>query len=181
MSKLVLAAGLALLAASAQAQTPQAAPPAPAPQAQPAPAATGPLQERNLSLALALDIARGAVEACAARNLNVAATVADRAGVVRATLRADRAGPHTVEASRAKAYTSASIRNATAAVAAAVEQNPAQRNLVLIPGFLVLGGGVPVRVGDEVIGAVGVGGSPTGQMDEECANAGIERVRDRLR
>ena len=180
MPKPVLAtAGAALfLTVAAQAQTAQPA----APQAAEAATATaGVLQERTISLALAQDVARGAVEACAARNFGVAATVVDRAGVVRAVLRADRAGPHTVEASRAKAYTSASIRNATAAVAAAVEQNPAQRNLGQIQGFLLLGGGVPIRAGDEVIGAVGVGGTPTGQMDEECAQAGIERVRDRLR
>jgi len=160
----------------------QAAPQAsPAGQSGAAALSSGVLQERNVSLALAQDIARGVVEACAGRNFNVAATVVDRAGVVRAALRADRAGPHTLEASRAKAFTSASIRNATSAVLAAVEQNPAQRNLGQIQGFLLVGGGVPIRAGEEVIGAVGVGGAPSGQINEECANAGIERVRDRLR
>lgn len=139
------------------------------------------LQERNMPLAAAQAIALGAVEACAARNANVAATVVDRAGVVRAVLRADRAGPHTLDSSRRKAYTAASARNATGAMAQAAADNPAARNLVHIEGFLLLGGGVPVRVGDEVIGAVGVGGAPSGQLDEECANAGVERARDRLR
>lgn len=53
--------------------------------------------------------------------------------------------------------------------------------VALIPALLVLGGGVPIRAGDEVIGAVGVGGAPSGQLDKECATAGIERVRDRLK
>ncbi len=135
------------------------------------------LQERNMSLAAAQAIAQGAVEACAAKGFNVAAVVVDRAGVVRVMLRADRAGPHTPEAARAKAYTAASLRNATAAVAEAVEKNPMQRNLGQIPGFLLLGGGVPARAGDEVIGAVGVGGAPTGQQDDECARAGLEKVQ----
>lgn len=139
------------------------------------------LQERTISLAAAQVIALGAVEACAARNFNVTATVVDRAGVVRVVLRADRAGPHTVAASRRKAYTSASVRNTTAAVAQAVADNVAQRNVAQIDGFLLLGGGVPIRAGDEVVGAVGVGGAPTGLIDEECANAGIERARDLLR
>lgn len=135
------------------------------------------LQERNMPLAAAQVIAQGAVEACASKGFNVAAVVVDRAGVVRVVLRADRAGPHTPEAARAKAYTAASLRNATASVAEAVEKNPAQRNLGQIPGFLLLGGGVPVRAGEEVIGAVGVGGAPTGQQDDECARAGLEKVQ----
>ena len=139
------------------------------------------LQERNIPLAVARDIAQASVDACAAKGFNVAAAVVDRAGVVRALLRADRAGPHTPDSARAKAYTAASLRNATAAVAEAVEKNPAQRNLGQIAGFLLLGGGLPVRAGDEVIGAVGVGGAPNGQLDEECARAGVEKVEATLR
>ncbi len=139
------------------------------------------VQERTVSLAAAQAIALAAVEACAARNFAVTATVVDRSGVIRAMLRADRAGPHTIGASRKKAFTSASARNATSAMAQAAESNPGARNLVHIPGFLLLGGGVPLRAGDEVVGAVGVGGAPSGQIDEECANAAIEKHRDMLR
>lgn len=147
------------------------------------PAAAGAqvLQERNMPLAIAQEIAQATVEACATKNFNVTATVVDRAGVTRAVLRADRAGPHTVAASRDKAFTAASARNATGAIAEGVEKNPAQRNVAAIEGFLLLGGGVPVKVGDEVIGAVGVGGAPNGLIDEECANAGIEKVKAKLR
>ena len=146
----------------------------------PAVAGAQALQERNMPLAAAQSIAQSAIEACAAKGFNVAAAVVDRAGVVRALLRADRAGSHTPDAARAKAFTSASLRNGTAAVADAVEKNPAQRNLGQIQGFLLLGGGLPIRVGDEVIGAVGVGGAPTGQLDEECARAGIEKAQASL-
>lgn len=147
------------------------------------PAAAGAqvLQERNMPLAIAQEIAQATVEACAAKNFNVAVTVVDRAGLVRAVLRADRAGPHTIAASSAKAYTAASARNATGAIAEGAEKNPAARHLASIDGFLLLGGGVPVKVGDEVIGAVGVGGAPGGHLDEECANAGIEKVKAKLR
>jgi uncharacterized protein GlcG (DUF336 family) len=147
------------------------------------PAAAGAqvLQERNMPLAIAQEIAQATVEACAAKNFNVAATVVDRAGVIRAVLRADRAGPHTVAASRDKAFTAASARNVTSAIAEGAEKNPAARHLASIEGFLLLGGGVPVKVGDEVIGAVGVGGAPGGHLDEECANVGIEKVKAKLR
>lgn len=146
-----------------------------------APASAQVLQERNLSMTLAHDIAMGAVEACAAKNFAVTATVVDRAGVVRAVLRADRAGPHTVQASRAKAFTSVSTRLASAAVMENAEKNPAARHLAAIDGFLLLGGGVPVKVGDEVVGAVGVGGAPGGHLDQECAEAGIAKVQAGLK
>jgi uncharacterized protein GlcG (DUF336 family) len=139
------------------------------------------LQERSVSLALAQEIAQATVEACAGKNFSVTATVVDRAGLVRAVLRADRAGPHTIEASRAKAFTAASARNSTTAIMENAEKNPAARHLASIDGFLLLGGGVPVKVGEEVIGAVGVGGAPGGHLDEECANAGLAKAQAKLK
>lgn len=110
------------------------------------------LQERNMPLAIALDIAR-----------------------------ADNAGPHTVEAARRKAFTSASTRTPTTAIVENVQKNPASAQLVAIDGFLVLGGGVPVKVGNETIGAVGIGGAPGGHLDEACANAAIAKVESQLK
>ncbi len=138
------------------------------------------LQEKNMPLDLAVEIAKGAVEACAADKYNVTAAVVDRAGVVRALLRADNAGVHTVEAARRKAYTSASSRTPTSKMAENVQKNPAAAQLVAIDGFLVLGGGVPVKAGDQTIGAVGVGGAPGGHLDEACAVAAVEKVKDKL-
>ena len=138
------------------------------------------LSERNVSLALANQIAAATVAACSANGHNVTATVVDRAGNVRAVQRADSAGPHTLEASRLKAYTSASARNTTLAMMEASQKNPAAANLKDIPGYLLLGGGVPVRAGNEVIGAVGVGGAPGGHLDEQCAMAALEQVKAAL-
>jgi uncharacterized protein GlcG (DUF336 family) len=139
------------------------------------------LQERNISSALAIELAQATVAACNSKNIAVTATVVDRAGIVRAIIRADRAGAHTVDASRAKAFTSASARTNTSAMADTAAKNEGARNLVHIPGFLLLGGGVPVRAGDDVIGAVGVGGAPGGHLDEECATAGLQTIADKLR
>jgi uncharacterized protein GlcG (DUF336 family) len=138
------------------------------------------LQERNISLAVANELALAVVQACAAKNFNVTATVVDRAGLIRAMLRGDKAGPHTIDSSRMKAYTSASARNTTTAMMENAEKNPAAKNISNITGLLLLGGGVPIRVGDDVIGAVGVGGAPGGHLDEECANAGIAAVQSKL-
>ena len=134
-----------------------------------------------MPLAIAQELAQATVEACAAKKFNVTATVVDRAGLVRAVLRADGAGPHTVEASRAKAYTAASARTTTTAIMENADKNPAARHLAAIDGFLLLGGGVPVKAGDEVIGAVGVGGAPGGHLDEECANAGLTKIQAKLK
>ena len=136
--------------------------------------------ERVLSLELANQIATATVAACSANGHAVTAVVVDRAGNLRALQRADNAGPHTIEASRLKAYTSASARNTTLAMMEAAQKNPAAANLKDIPGFLLLGGGVPVRAGNEVIGAVGVGGAPGGHLDEQCAVAALEQVKAAL-
>ena len=137
--------------------------------------------EKNMSLELANQIALASVAACAVNGYAVAATVVDRAGTVRSVQRADNAGPHTLGASQAKAFTSASAKNTTLAMMEGAQKNPAAANLVYIPGYLLLGGGVPVRVGSEVIGAVGVGGAPGGQLDEQCALAAIDKVKDLLK
>lgn len=137
--------------------------------------------EKNMSLDLASQIAAATVAACSASGYNVTVAVVDRAASLRALQRADNAGPHTVGAAQGKAYTSASARTTTTAMLENVQKNPGAATLVDIPGFLVLGGGVPVKVGNEVIGAVGVGGAPGGHLDEQCANAGITKVAELLK
>ena len=136
---------------------------------------------RNISLALANEIAGATVAACSANGYAAAATVVDRAGGVRAVQRADNAGPHTLAASQQKAFTSASAKNTTLAMQDGSQKNPSVANLVYIPGFLLLGGGVPIKVGVEVIGAVGVGGAPGGNLDEQCAIVALDKVKDQLK
>ena len=137
--------------------------------------------ERVMSLDLAQQIAGATVAACTAAGYNVTAAVVDRAGQLRALQRADGAGPHTLGAAQAKAFTSASARNNTLAMMEGAQKNPAAANLVHIPGFLLLGGGVPVKVGNDVIGAVGVGGAPGGHLDEQCAVAALDKFKDLLK
>jgi uncharacterized protein GlcG (DUF336 family) len=136
--------------------------------------------EKNIPLAIANEIAAAAVAECQAKGYAVTATVVDRAGQIKAVQRADNAGPHTIDASSRKAYTSASARGNTTAMMEASQKNPGAQNLGQIPGFLLLGGGMPIRAGNDVIGAVGVGGAPGGHLDDQCALAAIEKVKDRL-
>lgn len=141
---------------------------------------TSVLQERNIGSDLALTIAQNAVQACAQKQYSVSAAVVDREGVLRALLRADNAGIHTPGAARRKAYTAASMRTATSAAARNIQQNPGAAQLVWIDDFLILAGGVPINVGNETIGAIGVGGAPSGDFDEACATAALQQVADKL-
>ncbi|GGX03141.1 hypothetical protein GCM10007242_05270 [Pigmentiphaga litoralis] len=138
------------------------------------------LQERNVPATIATEIAHAALNACAQRGFNVSAAVVDRAGVLRVLVRADNAGPHTVDGARMKAYTSSSSRAPTLTMQENSQKNPVAQHLSDIPGFLLLGGGVPIRVGNEVVGAVGVAGAPSGVIDGECGAAGIESVKAKL-
>jgi len=139
------------------------------------------LQEKNISLALASEAAAAAVQFCKERGFTVSAAVVDRAGQLKTLLRADGAGPHTIDSSRRKAFTSATMRSNTSAILQTVQTNPDAANLTMIDDFLILGGGMPIRAGEEVIGAIGVGGAPGGNLDDLCADAGINKIRDRLR
>jgi len=138
------------------------------------------LTEKNLSLAAANEIAAAAVAECQAKGYAVSAVVVDRAGQLKAAQRADNAGPHTLDSARRKAYTSASARGNTGAMMEASQKNPGAQNLGQIDGFLMLAGGVPIRSGKEVVGGLGVGGAPGGHLDEQCANAALEKAKDRL-
>ncbi|MCZ7450872.1 heme-binding protein [Agrobacterium rhizogenes] len=139
------------------------------------------LTEKNIPSDLAVQMASNAVQACAADNYSVSAAVVDRAGVLRALVRADNAGPHTVDSSRAKAFTSASLRILTSKLAENAANNPGSAQVVNIPGFLVLEGGVPIKAGDVVIGAIGVSGAPGANLDEACAVAAIKKAAEDLK
>ncbi|GMF78392.1 unnamed protein product [Aspergillus oryzae] len=137
------------------------------------------LQEQNVPLSLALEIAQDAVQDCAKKQYSVSAAVVDREGVLRALLRADNAAIHTPEAARRKAYTAASSRTATSTMVKNI-QNPGAAQLAAVDDFLILAGGVPIKVGNETIGAVGVGGAPSGDFDEACAMVALQQVADKL-
>ncbi len=140
------------------------------------------LTERQISLSLAQEAAVAAVEQCRADGFQVSAAVVDRAGNLKALLRDDGTSPHTVESSRRKAFTASLFRSSTADLAARTARDPAAANLEdITDGLLFLGGGLPIRAGEDVIGGIGVGGAPRAEADQVCAQAGLETIGDRLR
>ncbi|WP_440867465.1 GlcG/HbpS family heme-binding protein [Symbiopectobacterium purcellii] len=106
--------------------------------------------------------------------------IVDRAGVVKLAKRMDNAVPHTLEASRMKAFTALTTKAPTENVMKNAQANAEAQNLRDIPGFLLLAGGVPVKVGDQTIGAIGIGGAPSGSIDQQCALDALEAVKAQL-
>src|SRR5580700_9369273 len=138
------------------------------------------LTHRDLSYSMAKTIAETAIESCGAKSYAVSAVVVDRAGEVIVAMRADNAGPHTMENARRKAYTALSFRTATSEYAKRyADNNPVVRQQVTLPSVIAIPGGLPVKVGDDVIGGVGVSGSPG--VDEPCVQAGLDKVADQLK
>ena len=137
------------------------------------------LQRRDLSYAIAKTIAELAVADCKARGYPVAAVVVDRGGDTIVALRNDNAGPHTMENARRKAYTARTFRMTTEEFAKRMLTEPVRREQTTLPNVIAIPGGVPIRVGEDVIGGVGVSGSPG--VDEPCVQAGLDKVKDQLK
>src|SRR5215475_9325876 len=135
--------------------------------------------QRDITWKLGLAIAEGAIEECAKNNVTITVAVVDRAGRVRVFIASNDPSPHNFELARRKAYTARTFRRPSLEWAQRTKEGSdaaAQRQLADV---IALGGGVPINVGNETIGAVGVSGfSQTG--DEACAKAGIAKVADQL-
>ncbi len=134
-------------------------------------------KESVLPLTLASKAAHAAVEKCLDDGYRVSATVVDQGGNIRAVFRQNGAGPHTIDSSRKKAYTSASMKESTAKLAELVAKMPAVRGLQhMNDHMLLLGGGLPIKINGQVVGGIGVGGAPGGHLDTACAQAGLSSI-----
>ncbi len=141
---------------------------------------------KPLSLSIAMEAAMEAVAACEKSGYRVTATIVDASGMIKAVAKGDLAPPHTLDSSRGKAYAAVSLgpnfsENTTSAIVAKVVNGPAFGPLQHLAGVFLVAGGVVIKSGDEVIGAVGVGGAPGGDKDEVCAQAAVAKIADRLR
>ena len=134
---------------------------------------------RVLSFELANQLAVESARACRKQGYQVTASVVDRNGKLLAVARDPLAGIHTIDVSRLKAQTAASFQTSTLDM-----QEGDFDNLRFAPDVLLIGGGVPVRIGGHFYGAVGISGAPakkiTGDVDDECARAGIETIRETI-
>ncbi len=134
-------------------------------------------KESTLPLSLANKAIQAALEACKKDGYRVSVSVVDRAGVLRAMGRADGAGPHTVDSSRKKAYTAASLRRSTSELADLMTKVPTLQALRdMNSEILILGGGLPIEFGGDAVGGIGVGGAPGAHLDDACAQLGLEAI-----
>ncbi len=132
----------------------------------------------QLTLSFAEKAAHAALSKCEAGGYQVSVALVDHGGNLKVLLRGDGAGPHTQDSSFKKAYTSASIRRSTNELAALIAKVPTLQALGdMNDNILILGGGLPVRMGEVVVGGIGVGGAPGADLDEACAQAGLDAIK----
>lgn len=144
--------------------------------------ADGLLQTHRIPASLAGQAVAAAVAKCAEQGYPETAVLVDADGVRQALLRGDRVGSHSLDSAFDKAYTSASFKSDTTALVERAKTAPAFSNLFTqLPHLILVGGGVVIKSGDEVIGAIGAAGAPGGDLDEACARAGVDKIRDQLK
>ena len=130
---------------------------------------------KDISSAMALTMAETAVATCKTNGYNVSANVVGRNGEVIVAMRGDNTGPHTLENSMKKAYTARTFSRSSGEFAEGVKGNP-NAGALFLTNITPAQGALPIKIGNETIGAVGVSGAPGGDKDEACAKAGIEKV-----
>ena len=142
-------------------------------------AAAGVLTQKNVSLGLAQEIANAALAKCRSMGFKISVSVVDRDGLPIIMMYDEGAGLNTREGGDRKAYTAAAFHAPSAAFVKRMHDNPDSAGSIQYSRVLALSGGLPIKVGNETIGAVGVSGTP-GQ-DDVCSQAGIDKVADQLK
>ena len=145
-----------------------------------APASAQLLNHKDLTSSIAIAIAQTTIETCKANGYAVSVTVVGRNGEVILQVRGDNTGPHTFENSFRKAYTARTFRSPSGALADRLKADPTLP-LIHLSNIIANQGALPIKVGDDVIGAAGASGAPGGEKDEACVKAGLDKVADQLK
>jgi uncharacterized protein GlcG (DUF336 family) len=138
------------------------------------------LTTHRIPAALAVEAASEAVSACAKNGYHETVVVMDADGAAIVALRGDGAGIHTLDSAHDKAYTAVSFKSDTLALAERAKGEDSIAPLAKLPHVMFFGGGIVIKLGDETIGSIGAAGAPGAKLDDACARAGLEKVRDRL-
>ena len=143
----------------------------------------GVVTTHEISLDMAEKIARAGIDQCRKMGFHTTMAVIDSGGTLKAFLRDEKTGPHTVTLAQDKAFTALTLasRFATSGAFATARNSTLGSPMTNIRGVVGVAGGVPIRYRDEVIGAVASSGAVGGDKDEICANAGIAAVADQLK
>ena len=139
------------------------------------------LTERNISLQLARTIGDAALAACKKDGYDVTAAVVDRAGDLKILLRADSSNPHNADLARRKAYTARTFGVSSLEFAKRTNGATDLSGQRFLADVIPLGGGLPILIGTERIGGIGVSGAPAQEADEKCAQAGLAAAAGSLK
>jgi uncharacterized protein GlcG (DUF336 family) len=134
----------------------------------------------SLTLEAAQVAANAAIKACQQRGAMVAVTVVDRSGNVLVTLRDTLAGMHTPETATRKAWTAVSFKNSTTELVKVTAYNQASSGIRELDRVAMIGGGLLIQESGSIVGGIGVSGAPGGDMDDDCAKAGIAAIQDAI-
>jgi uncharacterized protein GlcG (DUF336 family) len=142
----------------------------------PALAQEGTASFRSPTMAYASRLAAAAVQSCRSQGHNVVAVVVDRYGQVLTVMRDEAARPHAIEIATRKAYSSAMLGYDTRLLTTNIANGTTPATLTQVTGITSLIGGLPIKLGEEVVGGIGVSGGPGGPIDEACAIAALRAV-----
>jgi uncharacterized protein GlcG (DUF336 family) len=134
----------------------------------------------SVSLDAARLAANTALLACQKKGALVAVAVVDRSGVPLVMLRDTLAGMHTPETATRKAWTAVSFKTSSGEMAKATAYNQASSGIRGVPGVAMIAGGLVIQAAGSIIGGIGVSGAPNGELDDECAKAGISAIQDAI-
>jgi uncharacterized protein GlcG (DUF336 family) len=149
--------------------------------AAPAAMAQGVLTTHRIPAALANEAVGAAVAICASQGYAESAVVVDTDGISQAELRGDNTGVHTIENAHDKAYTAVAYKSDTGALVERAKAGPLSPALTRLPHLILSQGAILIKFGNEIIGGIGASGAPGGNLDEACARAGLDKIRDRLK
>jgi uncharacterized protein GlcG (DUF336 family) len=145
-----------------------------------APASAQTIERKDLSVDAAIVIATTALADCKAKGWPVSVAVVGRTGELLVHLRGDGTGPHTMDNSFRKAYTARTSRQPSGEMAKRLKADP-QLSLVTLPNMIAAQGALPIKIGEDTIGAAGASGAPGGEKDEACIQTGLDKVKDQLK
>jgi len=138
------------------------------------------ITKHSISSELAQKMVNAAMAKASELGVSENVTILDEGGNLKAFGRMDGASIPTIEIAQRKAYT-ALFGVSTQDFFNIIKGDPS-----LLAGIPTLdhvaawGGGFPVKVNGEVVGAIGVSGAPTVQNDVDCARAALALVPDRV-
>jgi len=132
---------------------------------------------KRLSLDTAMRIGKAAIEKCRMEGVQVTVTVIDRGGDAQVVLRDTLAMDVSIPISMKKAYTAMEFNSPTSAME---DRFKGAYGVPKIDELLISAGGIPINIGGNIMGGIGVSGAPSGATDEACAKAGLAAVQDDL-